>query len=81
MNNTTPNKSNDPISHPQVPETPHPTEPEGAPDQPLTPGHEPNPYPVTDPPLTPDAEPYSDPTPVPPFPEPLPGVSPDVLVQ
>ena len=81
MNNSIINTTNEPITHPQVPETPHPTEPEGAPDQPLTPGEEPNPYPVTDPPLTPDTEPYPNPDPVAPFPEPLPGGTPDVLVQ
>ena len=76
MNNSIINTTNEPITHPQVPETPHPTEPEGAPDQPQT-----DPYPVTDPPLTPDTEPYPNPDPIAPFPAPRPGGTPDVLVQ
>ncbi|MEQ1645822.1 MAG: hypothetical protein ABL959_20390, partial [Pyrinomonadaceae bacterium] len=42
----------DPVTHPEVPDTPNPTEPEGYPDPP-----EADPYPVTEPPLTPDTEP------------------------
>ena len=56
----------DPVTHPEVPDTPNPTEPEGAP----------NPAPVTDPLADPYTEPASEPEPPPPFPEPLPGDTP-----
>ena len=62
------------VSHPDVPDSSHPTEPEGAPDPPDVP----TPYPVIDPP----AEPGTKPVPhddLPPFPEPVPGATTDVL--
>ena len=69
----------DPVTHPDVPDDPHPTEPEGSPDPPPSPGDEPNRYPVSDPPLAPDIEPVPSHEPVPPFPEPIPRGPTDVV--
>jgi len=68
----------DPVTHPDVPDDPHPTEPEGAPDPPA----EPSPHPVTDPIPEPDpgTEPFREPEPIPSFPEPIPGGPPDVII-
>lgn len=65
----------DPIAEPQIPDDPHPTEPEGTRDPP----REPNPYPVSDPPIDPAVEPAYDPEPLPSFPEPIPGDPPNVI--
>lgn len=65
----------DPVTHPDVPDSPNPTEPEGVPDPPPVP----DPFPVTDPPLTPDTEPIRDPEPGPHIPEPIPGGPPNVV--
>lgn len=65
----------DPITEPDVPDTPHPTEPEGSPDPP----REPNPYPVNDPSIDPGIEPVRDPEPSPSFPEPILGGPPNVI--
>ena len=67
----------DPVTHPDVPDTPHPAAPEPAPDPP-----ESNPYPISDPLPggNPDIEPVHDPEPIPPFPEPIPGGPPDVVI-
>jgi hypothetical protein len=51
----------DPISHPDVPDTPRPTEPEGQPDPPPV-REEPDPYPVTD--LPPEQDPDTEPVPI-----------------
>ena len=75
-NDTQANGPRDPVTHPGVPDDPHPDTPEPAPDPP-----EPNPYPVKDPipGSDPDTEPIRDPEPTPSFPEPIPGAPPDVL--
>ena len=68
----------DPVTHPDVPDTPHSAEPEGAPDPPPPPGKsdEPNPYPIEDP--IPGSDPDTEPVPVdeppPAFPEGVPNV-------
>lgn len=49
----------DPVTHPENPDTPHPTEPEGAPSPPPT---DPNPYPVDDP--LPGSDPNTGPVPI-----------------
>lgn len=58
----------DPVERPDIPDTPHPTLPEPAPDPP-------QPYPVADP--IPGSDPSTEPVPVrepdAPFPEPIPG--------
>ncbi len=64
----------DSVSEPDVPETPHPTEPEGSPDPPVL-----DPYPVIDPPFDPGIEPVRDPEPTPSFPESIPGGPPNVI--
>ena len=66
----------DPVTHPDVPDTPHPAEPEGAPDPPPATPDEPNPYPVEDP--IPGSDPDTEPVPVneppPAFPDDVPNV-------
>lgn len=65
----------DPVTHPDVPDTPHPASPDPTRDPP----DQPNPYPVTDPlpGSDPGTEPIREPVPIPTFPEPMPGTPPD----
>ncbi len=67
----------DPVTHPDVPDTPHPDTPEPAPNPTA-----PDPYPIEDPlpGSNPDTEPVREPDPIPPFPEPMPGGPPNVFI-
>lgn len=65
----------DPVSHPEVPDSTNPTEPEGAHDPPPAPEE---PYPVTDLPSESGTGPAPVEDPVPLFPEPIPGTPTDI---
>ena len=67
----------DPVTHPDVPDTPHPASPESLPDPPDR-----DVYPVTDPlpGSDPDTEPIRDPEPIPSYPATVPGGPPNVVI-